>query len=414
MKILMLSADAQMIDRRIIQEARTLASVGHSVTILSGFECEERDAYEDESGVIVKRYRYPWTDLRREKFLKKWGPRFPVRWVGWPLRRLAYRLSDGPNAFEAFVLEKALGHSFDVVHIHDFPMLRIGVLAARARGVPAIYDSHEFYPVQSDFPLDVQKRYLHIERTYVRKCAAVITVNPYIARMIAHAHGIPVPEVVLNAALPLDVEPRRLRQELGWTDGDLILVYQGWVAANRNIDTIIRALVHMPSKVKFLLIGYGDHVKDLKILAETLGVSSRVVFYGRVESEELPAVTAACDIGIIPYAAVDEMHRYCSPNKLFEFIVAQVPIVANDLPYLRDVIAGHGIGVLADLTSPSVLGAAVAELANDPEKRRDLRKALARTSEELNWNTEGRKLLAVYERLFPGQIICSGAAPPLP
>lgn len=402
MRILMLSPDAQMIDRRILQEAHTLLAAGHDVDLLSGFECHEPDAYEDH-GLRVKRYRYDWQDRRRERLSTRIGP--VAGWVAWPFVRLVNRALGGANAFEAFVLEKVLQHSFDVVHVHDFPMLRTGVMAAKTRGVPVIYDSHEFYPIQSCFSPDDQRRYLAMERKLVRDCAQVITVNPYIARMLAEAHDTREPEVILNACeVPettsndLDAETRRRRRiEKSLPPDAFIFVYQGWLSPERNLEPMIEAMAVQPPSVALLIVGYGDYLATLKKLAETHGVRDRVIFYGRVESDDLPTLTQLCDVGIIPYRAVDEMHRYCSPNKLFEFISAQIPILASDLPYLRDVIAGYQIGWLGDLEQVDSVALLMTNAVTDTTARAKARRNLPNAAATLNWDVEGGKLLEIYD-----------------
>ena len=62
---------------------------------------------------------------------------------------------------------------------------------------------------------------------------------------------------------------------------------------------------------------------------------SRIHFLDPVSQDELLSWTAGADIGIVPYPPIDLNSRLCTPNKLFEFIVAEVPILANDLPELR-------------------------------------------------------------------------------
>lgn len=404
MRILMLSPDAQMIDRRILQEASSLQSDGHQVTVLSGFECAAPDAYERGDGIIVKRYVFDWTDLRKLRLMRRYGR---VGRLVWPLMRVASKLLGLPGAFETFVAAKALEHQFDAVHVHDFPLLRVAARIARLRGVPLVYDSHEFYPVQSCFTKKQQRKFLAVERRHIRQCDHVITVNPYIARMMAHTHDIPEPTVILNACTLSDVSARPrsatardiARQQYGLPPDAFIFVYQGWISPERNLESMIQAMTAVPDGAILLIIGYGAHVEVLKNAAQSLGVSDRIVFYGRVESEQLPAITRLCDVGIIPYSAVDEMHRYCSPNKLFEFIVAQIPIVAADLPYLRDVIDGHKIGWLCDTESPEAIAramnTALAAIKGGASVEENLHKAAA----TLNWSVEEKKLFRIYNDL---------------
>ena len=287
----MISPDAQMIDRRILQEAWTLQDAGHAVTLLSGFECKTPDAYE-ERGVPVKRYVYDWTDIRRQALAERLGRR-PARLL-WPAVRLANRLAGGPTGFEAFVLDKILQHDFDVVHAHDLPVLRTAVMAAQRRGTPVVYDSHEFYPMQSVFGPRQQREYLALEKRLIRACAAVTTVNPYIADLMGKAYGIAPPAVLLNAVetppaaeldrrarLRLDPAARAAaRRAKGLPPDDFLFLYQGWISPERNIEALVRAMAHQPPGRSLIVVGYGEHVDALKQLADSLALGGRCLFYG--------------------------------------------------------------------------------------------------------------------------------------
>jgi len=402
----MLSPDAEMIDRRILQEAATLQRAGHRVTILSGFACEHPDASETGEGVVVKRYVYDWVDRRR---VRDW-PWLPL--VAWQAVRMLYRFADTPEPLDLFILEKALEHGFDVVHAHDFPVLRAAVLAARERDVPVVYDTHEFYPVQSVLPKRVQRRYLALERRLMRECRQVITVNPYLARMMARVHGVPEPLVLLNAA-PLpdgDTDDAALvraipgalqqkRSEAGLPGDRFLFLFQGWLSRERNLMAMLEAMPSVDPRAHLVVVGYGAYLDDMRAAARRLGIERRVTFTGRVENDALRRITPLADVGLIPYAAVDEMHRYCSPNKLYEFIVAGLPIIANDLPYLRDVVAGYGLGWLGAIESPEVLAALMNEAMRDRAELEAKRANALSARERINWAAEGAKLVALYDQI---------------
>lgn len=406
MRIIMLSPDAQMIDRRILQEASSLQRLGHRVTVLSGFECAKPDAYEQDDGVVVERFAFDWVDLRKVALLK----RLPlIGRLTWPIVRVASKIFGLPSAFETFVASKVLAHEFDVVHVHDFPLLRAAARIAKERDVPLVYDSHEFYPIQSIFTLKQQRRFLARERALFRVCRRVITVNPYIAKMMARTHDAPEPLVILNAspmppasqlAIRTDFAAKRTARIAHRLPPDaFIFVYQGWISSERNLESMIEAVKSVREPAMLLIIGYGEHVENLKALANDLGVSDRIIFYGRVESDSLGAITELCDVGIIPYVAVDEMHRYCSPNKLFEFVAAEIPVIASDLPYLRDVVDGYKIGWLCDTGSPAALARVMNEALNKQAQFGPLRDQLRVALTRLNWSVEEQKLFSLYAEI---------------
>ena len=72
MKILMLTPDSQMIDRRILQEAKVLVDRGHEVTLLAGFECKEAASYEQDGiRIFVDADSLPMVDGTEIDFLKQ-------------------------------------------------------------------------------------------------------------------------------------------------------------------------------------------------------------------------------------------------------------------------------------------------------------------------------------------------------
>lgn len=400
-KVLMITTDHLMIDRRILLEARTLIERGYDVRLLAGFECPQSEYYEID-GLKVHRYAYDWSDKRIDPLLV----RLPVREgrarnllfrVG---RKLASRIH-GFTSFEDFALRKILDFDYDILHCHDFPLLKVAAEAVRRRPVPFVYDAHELYHAQSQLPDAVQARYRALERRLIRVPDVVITVNPFIADIMAKDYAIAPPHVILNAT---DVEPQpavdRLRAMTGIPADHRVLVYQGWISPERGIDNLVRCARHFPPDLHLVIIGYGAFEETLRTLSAAQGTDDgRVHFLGQLSNRELAELTPFADLGAIPYHGVDLNNYYCSPNKLFEFVAAGVPFVSNDLPFLRSIVEKFGCGLLVDYAdSEKAAAAIVAILMNEP-RRRALRQATREASAVLNWSVEGDKLAALYAGL---------------
>jgi glycosyltransferase involved in cell wall biosynthesis len=97
-------------------------------------------------------------------------------------------------------------------------------------------------------------------------------------------------------------------------------------------------------------------------------------------------------------------HRLATPNKLFECLAAGVPVVAGDLPGMRQIVLGDpagALGALCDPTDPgSIAATAAGLLALDPAERRALRDRCRQAARDRwNWETEGAKLVALYASL---------------
>jgi glycosyltransferase involved in cell wall biosynthesis len=294
----------------------------------------------------------------------------------------------------------------DVVHVHDLPQLRAGCFIARRLGISVIYDAHELYPVIHTLTHDQQERLKAIERHFIREVAHSITVNPFIAARMAQDYGIRTPTVILNAAPPeamargggrLDM----LRQGLGLSADQRILIFQGWISIDRRLGDLVTAMAKVQEWIHLVLLGYGDDIPKLRRLALDLGLESRVHFLAAVPQSELMGWVASADAGIIPYQPIDDNHLYCSPNKLFEYIAAGVPIIANDLPFLRQVVAENGFGVVKVLVASSDYADAITEMfdpaSGGAERFHD---ALDNGAEPFLWPAQACVLLDVYADMW--------------
>jgi glycosyltransferase involved in cell wall biosynthesis len=398
----MLTPDAQLIDRRILQEARTLTRAGHRVTLLAGFQCSREEDYERD-GIHVRRLRYDG-DEKRLQTIRRYVPA-PDR-----LRRvlhrgltfLANRMLTVPP-FDRFIVRQGLQHRADVVHVHDLPALHAGVLLARAWGVPLVYDAHEIYYAQEVLPAHIRKAYFHKEARLIQYADVVITVNDFLAALIEERHGVGPVQVLCNSTDPEPAfDPARARDESpirAFAPGP-VLLYQGWISHERNIETLIRALIHVPPPARLVIVGYGDHAGNLQQLACDLGLAERVHFLGPVPSSAMLRYTAGGDLGLIPYLPIDDNHRYCSPNKFFEYVQAGVPILAHDLPFFRQMAQRHGVVACADFTSPEAVGRAIVSTLTGGTLAA-MRQRCLEARAALSWPVEEQKLLAVYDRL-PG------------
>lgn len=292
----------------------------------------------------------------------------------------------------------------DVIHVHDLPQLRAGVLAADKVSVPLVYDAHELYPEIGTLTPRQQRSLGKLEKRLMPECDATITVNPYIAQEMAKRYRVAAPTVILNA-IDGRTEGRRrddrdLRTVLGLPADACIVLFQGWLSPTRGLDHLVNAVARTDTRVHLVFMSYGDMIAELLAQAGRLGIADRVHFQPAVPQHELLDWTASADIGVIPYPAVDLNHHYCSPNKLFEFIQAGLPIVANDLPFLRDVVVGEGVGAVAPIEQPERFAAAIDSIALlDPADRAALQDRIREAAPRFSWASQEPVLRSLYAGL---------------
>lgn len=402
MRVLMTTGDHLMIDRRILQEASSLHKRGYSTTLLAGFECNKAEDYSIGATKIVRSV-YDWGDSRFGRVANRFKltPGSQNHTKAWKIFKYWSENIANLNSFENFVLDRMLEHDADIVHAHDLPMLPSAVRYANIKSVPLIYDAHEIYYSQVQFPKEVQDKYRNMEKRLIGRASATITVNPFLADLMKQRYRARRPHVIYNASpLQAITYSNRLRSTLGLTQDARIVLYQGWISDNRGIERLVEAAKYFDPDIYFVVIGYGAFTDALKSLAEQKKVSDKVKFYGGVSSDDLHELTCDADLGVIPYYGVDDNNLYCSPNKLFEFAVAELPFIANDLPFLKSIVEQFGCGLLSDLSSPESIAHTVNRLFSNPSQISKLKQGAREAREHLNWSVEERKLLAIYEDLL--------------
>ncbi|MGC8927804.1 MAG: glycosyltransferase [Myxococcota bacterium] len=403
MKILMIAPDIFMIDRRIILEAESLIKAGHSVTLLSGFECKKEEHYTMR-GISIHRYVYDWDDYRL-KVIRKFLPDREI------LRRAVNRgfilfanrfLTLSP--FERFIFDKANQFEADIIHCHDLPVLKPAILLSAIRDIPLIYDAHELYPSQKVLPFRLRLRSFLNERLYIKYADYVITVNEFIADIMKRRYRVRDIGVIMNCAKPLknqDLNEYRglLRERLKLKEGDKIVLFQGWISQERNLDNIVRAFKYTGENIKLVLIGYGPYESKLREIVRRERLKKRVFFVGEVPSDEILKYSVGADIGIIPYEPIDENHKYCSPNKFFEFILCGLPVISNELPFFMSMNKKYGAVITADMKRPYELAKVIKSVFADEDRMNRLRDGAIKASLELNWSVEEKKLYDIYEKV---------------
>jgi glycosyltransferase involved in cell wall biosynthesis len=399
-KILVLSAHAGGLDRRIVAEVNTLVSSGRDITFVSLPIEIPAQAFDPRVRIVMR----PLARLNRQARLKHLAQHLPFRCHEYA--KTAWRLV-GPKPIATnrhYFSLMTPEDRYDAIHCHDLDTLPIGaeIRAAMCPNAKLIYDSHELFPHQ--FPAGRYQRYWsRLETDHVSTADLVITVNESIARALTHFYGIDRPEVIYNSyapprrPVPLD-EGSFLRHFRARADGFRV-IYQGNMVVEKNVEALLQAFRILPETTQLFLLGGGPMWSPLQMLRDRLGLKN--VYFGVwVEQEQLLSYINHAHIGVIPYMGDALLNnRYCTPNKLFEFIEAEIPICASDLPELRRIVKGYGLGGVYAMHDPESIAKAIAECRDRYAMGEFTQAAQQAAREAFSWQRQGAKLLALYDRL---------------
>lgn len=213
-------------------------------------------------------------------------------------------------------------------------------------------------------------------------------------------------EILSNGVDPVKFKPMdrdmRLAERLGIHEDDLVLVYCGSVLEYEGLDDIIRAIAFLKNdglEVKFVLVGDGNFLDDIKALAKKLGVESLIKFVGKVHPDKVNSYLSVADI--VPI--VRKNHKVCrlvSPLKPFEAMAMGKLVLASDLPALREIIIPGETGYLCDAQNPQMLASKLSDLS---ENRAQIGKvgetARSWVIDNHSWDAHAQKLGGYYEQV---------------
>lgn len=281
------------------------------------------------------------------------------------------------------------GRKFDVVHAHDFNVLRLADELARREQARLVYDSHEWWSGRERHgrPTPIERsREKAVERRIVSRADAVLTVSDGIAERLGRWRDTPV--VVVRNTFPLApaaaAEPRPLSARPSGA------VYAGRIGAARDIETLLDATAAL--RLDTVLMGNADRefLPKLRFSDGSVRIDpSRPV-------DEVDDVLRRVGISVVTLTDTCENHRLALPNKVFHAVRAGVPVVAADLPELRRLVTSYGIGALYRPGDVASMRGALEEVAADYP---GLCERVARARVELNWDQDSKELVKVYESL---------------
>ena len=317
------------------------------------------------------------------------------------IKSAAWRFAvDQEKFYLQLYLETVSRYSPTVFLAHDLPMLPVASVACKRCGAKLVYDSHELYSEQEFSPREKQ-RWAEIERKYIGRCDAVITINPSIGHELEKRYNIKKVEIIYNAerVKSLPINQHLFHKAFNIDIDKQILLYQGGLSAGRNIEVLVDAMRHLRHpKVNLVILGDGQLQNALKKKAQRFGLSRRIHLHPAVSQKRLIDFTASADIGVIPYQASCLNTYYCTPNKLFEYMAAGLPILANDLPELRRIIDSYHIGCVGDMSTAENAAHLIDKVFSNPQRLQFWRHQITMIRQLISWENEGKKIIEIFER----------------
>lgn len=296
-------------DARTLNLARALRKAGYRVGVVAG-------------GILDNVEMYTWMDP---------GGRALSRWL----------------SFTLFV--RSLHVRAHIVIGMDLFALKGAAYLARLCDANLWYDMREFYFSLGPLGGKGVKQTLiaYHERRLLKRVDRVLVSGYLDAAVVQKKFNLPKPPHILLNTPPYSVRVPSdyLRRVFEIPSNKIVVLYQGVVHHGRGIKPFMLAMKHLENVV-LCVVGEGPALPELQVHATECGVAGRVYWHKSVPYDELHAITCSADVGLCLIEPVSESYRYALPNKLFEYMMAGVPVLATDLPALHEQLVRIPSGVL--------------------------------------------------------------------
>jgi glycosyltransferase involved in cell wall biosynthesis len=283
-----------------------------------------------------------------------------------------------------------------VLVANDLDTLPAVFLVSKIRGLPLVYDSHEYFTEVPELfgRKRVKRIWEKLESLILPHIQFAYTVSASIAEEYRLKYGISM-QIIRN--LPLKSENYLEPQTVLRKNQEHLIIYQGALNIGRGLELAIRAMQHM-EEARLIIAGTGDVENELHELAESLSLSGKVHFTGRITPGELLQYTIQADLGISLEEKLGLNYYYALPNKLFDYIQARIPVLVSDLPEMSRVVTQYGIGKVNHAHDPYDLSLVFQEMLSDRSKRQEWQSNLEKAAGELCWEQEEKKLTDIYRQ----------------
>ncbi len=303
----------------------------------------------------------------------------------------------------SFSLGRAVGTGrADLLFTRDLGLASLLVSVPRRLRPPVVYESHGYAPEVAAALPDLVPTATRPSPGKLRRLAArearvwqaadgYVTITAALRDEMEARHG---PRAHV-AVIPDGVRLGRLPPTPVVRDSNApVVAYAGHLYAWKGVEVLLRALARVPD-ARGLIVGGHPGEPDLarlKALATTLAIDGRVTFTGLVEPGRVAELLKDADILTLPNPPSAISTRFTSPLKLFEYMAAGRPIVASDLPSVREVLHHEIDALLVPPGDHEAMAAAVERLLADPALSARLAEAALAAAPAYSWDRRAERL----------------------
>jgi glycosyltransferase involved in cell wall biosynthesis len=285
----------------------------------------------------------------------------------------------------------------DAWHCNDYEAFIIGVLAKMTRPkLKLIYDCHELESHRNGKGAFVRFAIRTLEKLFISWTELVITVSPSIQDFYKRKYNLSFVALVRNLPNEMRVaHSNTLREKLGLKNDQMVFLYQGMLGKGRGIEVLLSAFeARDTTDAVIVFMGFGVLKEQIDAYASR---KENIFFVPAVSYAEIPLYTGSADVGVNSVEPTCLSYAYSLPNKLFEYIQSEIPVLTNPLPDCAALVNEYKIGRVIPTWSVDSINAVINDVLK--EDLSSYQPYLKSAKKILNWEIEEQVLISAYKSI---------------
>ncbi|MFZ2555393.1 MAG: glycosyltransferase family 4 protein [Minisyncoccia bacterium] len=277
-----------------------------------------------------------------------------------------------------------------VVYAHDLRDLILPILV----GIPTFCEIHDYY--ESSMPL--------LSRFVIRRVKGLVVTNSIKMTHLHERYGVEMEKMLMQpnavdfAFFHTALSQNDAREEIGIPQGRRVVMYTGHAYPWKGVYTLAEAAAFLGDTYLYFVGGTVEDQERLHAFVQEKNLP-RIVLIPHQSHARIPLYLRAADVLVLPNTAKETASREeTSPVKLFEYAASGRPIVASDLPSIRDLVSDEEV-FFAHPDNPVDFARAI-EMAENTEAAGAKVIAAERFARNNGWDARAKTIGDFVERLM--------------
>jgi glycosyltransferase involved in cell wall biosynthesis len=263
-----------------------------------------------------------------------------------------------------------------------------------------VYDCHEH---ETEAQIYIGNPLLHFvakiaERIMIYSADEIIVVSKSIGEDYMKMYGIEMPRLVMNCPVEQDYnKDEYFREKYNIPEDHVIFFYVGIYKQGRGIENLIdlfRKALKENSKMSLVLLTWGD---DIQNLLDSIKNDKNIYRHDRLPVNEFMNYIGSADWGVLLLENISKNNDYALPNKIFDYIMVDLPIIVSNLKEMARVVTENNIGYVVNYEDGEDV-VNVLKSINKGDKQKFLPN-LEKAKKKYNWEAQEKVLINLYQNL---------------